>query len=352
MNDHISPSPRRILVHLRLAASLHRQIYAGIEVAARAYGLPLRTLERFDPGAFKPGDGFITAVGGVGRPGIALEHVEEHLTSGVRTVSVLSEPMSARLLPSVRPDPVACGDLVGRYFQQHGDLSIAYVTRSSRQATDREMGMAKWVGVRRYAWRSADRGRIAPWLAALPPDAGLVVEGSGIYEQISQWLPPEQRFRLLSLGDDPAFFESITPSISAVDLAADVIGQQAVALLRQPIWPPLSPPALIPPAGIIHRSSTQQTSDPLLSEMAAIIAETAPRRLSVAEVAATMGRSRRDLERHVHARTGRGPLQWIGRHTAAAIKRQHDASDSPTAVAHAAGFKDVAALRRYLKRWR
>lgn len=127
---------------------------------------------------------------------------------------------------------------------------------------------------------------------------------------------PEE-FAILGAGNDPLVCKSVPIPLSSIEPDHEQMGYRAAELLARIMNGDTAPARLlVPPKGVTPRVSTDVTavSDPRIARALAFIAENFSNpMLSVVDVAAAAGVSRRHLERNFRHTTGYTVREHIGR---------------------------------------
>lgn len=167
-----------------------------------------------------------------------------------------------------------------------------------------------------------DLAKLGAWLKALPkPVAVLTWNPSSAREiifasQAANLFVPED-VAVLSGTDDKLLCELLDVDISALLVGAETIGFEAARILDRLMSGQKIPdkPALVPPAGVVTRQSTDTLaiSDRAVVKAVSFIRENLAQPLHVAEIARHAGVSRRVLERRFQHHLQRSPAEEIRR---------------------------------------
>jgi len=160
---------------------------------------------------------------------------------------------------------------------------------------------------------------------------------------------------ILSGSDDDLLCTLAHIPISGIQVSAEQIGYRAAqwldGLMRK--RKPRSHTLLIPPAGITARrsSDTLAIDDPALAKAIRFIRTHAERPMTVTDVAAQAGLSRRALERRFETALGRTPAAEIRRLRMEQAKRLLETTDLPVPdVAEQSGFGSPEYLAAVFRR--
>jgi LacI family transcriptional regulator len=250
-------------------------------------------------------------------------------------VGSLPHPQDA-LLPAVLPDMAATGRLAADHFNERGFKQVGLVGFAPLQPEanfypafkafrerSSELGIACHVHrlepttkereLDRYERRTREVGH---WLADLPKPMGVLTfndyEAARICTmcQTVGLVVPEQ-VALLGYGDSELVCELSPVALSSIDPDMEELGRQAAHLLRRLMNGEAAPPGpiMVPPKGVIARRSTEVLAvpDPVVARAMRFMWDHLDQRhLSVDNVAAEVGVSRRSLERAFRAHLGRG----------------------------------------------
>ena len=273
-------------------------------------------------------------------------------------------------LPRALPDVAEAGALAARHLRVRGFRRFGFLghrgDRASRLLLDgfrREAGAvdAAWIPpspASALAWRRARRALDA-WIAGWTPPFGAFAAD----DLSGRLLADACRARGLRLPDDVGIVgfgneelacEMGAPALSSVDPGYERVGRRAVELLAELLrGRPARGTALVPPAGIVERASTDvfAVDDRDVARALRAIAERLGRRLRVGDVADAAGLSRRSLERRFRASLGRSVHAEITRARVERAKRLlEDGSEPLKRVARLCGFRTPPHFSRVFRR--
>jgi LacI family transcriptional regulator len=274
------------------------------------------------------GDGIIARLS---TPAIARELAA--LRVPLVNVSAIRLDAASASVPRVCNDLRACGTMAAhhlldrglRHFGYVGLPKLAYV-QEHRDAFAAVIGAAGH-DCHAHALGTDDEsttkaGRLAAWLRGLPKPVGVLTwanaQGRAVIDACRRMhlLVPED-VAILSGDDDQLLCESCLPTLSAIGVAAEQIGQKAAELLQlQMIRRPLPPtPIAVTPLGIVTRQSTDTFAidNPDLLRALGYIREHAAQAIRVDDVLEAVPMSRRSLERVFQEQLGRSPAEEIRR---------------------------------------
>ena len=265
------------------------------------------------------------------------ERAADIASLGVPTV-LLEDPAPGGRLPAdhplsgapcVRMDSRGVGRMAADYYLARGYTRFAYVDETLGQfwSAERRRGFAEAVRAagfpcavyggpftddERANW-AAERPRMIRFLRNLPRPTAILAAMDGrarlVIEACSAaGLRVPEDIAVLGVDDDPLLCEATLPTLSSVRTDRYRHGREAAARLdallrgRAPEPRELS----VPPLGVRTRGSTgyDAMSDPALARAVAYIRAHSDSRLSVPEIVAAAGCSRRYLEMHFKQRLG------------------------------------------------
>ena len=194
-----------------------------------------------------------------------------------------------------------------RYLKSHRHACHCYRPPSARR-------------VHMPRWQDSQRDRVIEWIRSLPRPVGILCADDLHAVQVlkgcrSLGISVPEQIAVLGVGNDSVLCGVADPPLSSIDLDSRRIGYEAAALLsrRMAGRSPRGKPLFIPPSRIVTRQSTDVLAidDADLAEAIRIIRQSAREGISVAEVAAKAGLSRRVLERRFRQLLGRTPKAEI-----------------------------------------
>lgn len=314
------------------------------------------------------GDGVIARVAS---PALA----RELLAAGIPTVNVSGIRLPENPFPCITSDLTASGRMAADYFLEKGFRSFAYFSlfglhyvAAHQEAFAARLGEAGFecavyvVKPRQGAqpgW-NLDFSELGAWLASLPrPVAVLTWNASSSRDvlfacQVADLLVPEE-VAILSGSDDSLLCALAHIPISGIRVPAEQIGYHAAQwldnLMRKRKQRPHT--LLIPPAGITTRRSSDALAfdDPALVKALRFIRAHAKRPITVTDVAAQAGLSRRVLERRFESALGRTPAAEIRRLRLEQAKTLLETTDLPVPdVAEQSGFGSPEYLAAVFRR--
>ncbi len=197
-------------------------------------------------------------------------------------------------------------------------------------------------------WQNRYEKPLRKWLQSLPKPVGVWAitdhQAVRVLEACRDlgFRVPED-VAILGTSNDTLICNLISPPLSSVDVNSPMIGYEAARRLEMKMsgQTPPEPYLNIPPLQIVTRQSTDMIAipDPDIAEALHLIRQRALAGVTVAEVAGTVGISRRTLERRFEKHLGRSPHDEIVR-----VKIDHaktllrTTSLSISAIAHKTGF--------------
>ena len=290
----------------------------------------------------------------------------------VVNVSAIQLPGSVEF-PRVNTDVADTAQVAVNYFLERGFKNFAYLSLlgleyAARQqdafvaAVEKTGGQCAVYGVKTHdGAQTPDWNlrleKLGEWLRSLPKPVAILTWSGGrevIHACHAVGLRVPEEVALLS-GSDDFLCEASRVPISAVQAAAERIGQEAAALLHRLMrgGKPPARPILVPPLRVVTRQSTDTMaiSDVALVKALSFIRENATKRIRVGEIAAHAGVSRRLLEQRF--------IKTLGRTPAAQIRRTHldrartllaETDLSIDQVAEACGFGSPEYMTYYFRR--
>jgi LacI family transcriptional regulator len=285
----------------------------------------------------------------------------------------------SRRYPSVGVDDDAVGRMAAEHFLERGLRQFGFVgpprqlfaeaRKEAYRCTLNDAGYALHSYESR-ASRSFDphghRWELEPaiesWLRALPKPAGIFAPNDLWGVQVvlacrSAGLRVPDDVAVLGVDDDDLYCELTRPRLSSIQIPAERIGSEAVALLEHMLSgrKPPREPVLLRPIGVNTRRSSEVLAidDEHVAAAVRFIRQHAGEPLHVIDVLKHVPLSRRTLERRCRTALGWGLAEEIRRtHFARACRLLATTDLSTQAVAIEAGFSDyrhmVVSFRRQL----
>jgi len=290
----------------------------------------------------------------------------------VVNVSAIQLPGTVEF-PRVNTDVADTAQVAVNYFLERGFKNFAYLSLLGLEYAGRQQdafvnavkkagGQCAVHGVKTHAgaqtpdWNLRIE-KLGKWLLSLPKPVAILTWSGGreiIHACHAVRLSVPEEVALLS-GSDDFLCEASRVPISAVQAAAERIGQEAAALLHQLMrgGKPPARPILVPPLRVITRQSTDTLaiSDGALVKALSFIRENATKRIRVREIAAHAGISRRLLEQRFMTTLGRTPAAQIRRtHLDRARTLLAETDLTIEQVAEACGFGSPEYMTYYFRR--
>jgi LacI family transcriptional regulator len=229
-------------------------------------------------------------------------------------------------------DDVAIGKLAAEHLLARGYRNFAFVGRAdAHYVGQRRAGFEAVVGevpiyIEEFRdWRQYDEywrepaSDMVDWLAAQATPLGIFTAhdptGRHVLEAAAQaGLEVPFAVGVISANDDETVCEMARPGLSSIRLPWRRLAAEAVQMIEA-IWAgnPPSGPVLVPPLEVVVRgsSSYEAVADPLVRRAMQYLMERLATIASVEEWAASVGVSRRVLERRFQVSLGRSPLAII-----------------------------------------
>lgn len=348
----------------------HHEVYAGIQTYANAHHADDWTLipDNFPEAVIMgelPGPCYDAVIGRLSLP------LQEFLAA--RQIPAVNSwfATSEGKVPVVIPDVAANARLAIDHFAARGLRRVAHVGVRNHLSVKRE-GQAFQEAARERGfpcslhkcndeveldierWRSFCK-RVNGWLKRWEPPIGVMVHYDSVCRLLatlatrSGWKIPDQ-LSLLGTGNNTIICESVTPSLSSVQMCYHRNGYEAARLLDNLMNGGELPsaPIFIPPAEIAMRRSTDVFAVPDARVAAALryMAENCDRALSVGQIATAVNTGRRTLERRFRECLGRSILNELNRLRVERMKRLLVETDDPLKLlVGQAGFGSAEQMR-------
>ncbi len=267
-----------------------------------------------------------------------------------------------RSLPTVHSDNRAIGvmaaehllDLGYRHFAFYGIGSHWYARQRHAGFVERlrQTGCAvhaQW-GSEEVAWNDT----LLAWLGALPRPVGLMTDNDQraltimhACEEIGLEVPRD--VAVLGVDNDEGICEVSRIPISSVAVNAEKVGYEAAALLDRLIAGEAPPqrPIEIPPIAVQQRESTGRlvVRDALVSKAMGAIRESIAETRGIEAIAATLGVSRRHLDRRFRDALGRTAAEELRRLRIERARQLLEATNRKVLdIALDCGFSDAKSL--------
>lgn len=273
--------------------------------------------------------------------------------------------------PGVDVDPVEVGRLAADYFldKQYRNYGF-FGSRAALYSRLQEKGYRERINEAGFQvsscyceylpdytistlWRDVT-SRIWQWLEWLPkPVAIFCCEDvlsrllADTCRQLGLRVPED--VALLGCGNDELECTLTEPALSSISVPSERVGYEAAWLLNEMLCgrEPPTTQILIPPIGVVTRYSTEISAveDEIIRKALNFIRENGVRALNVAEIARSVGVSRRLLERRFRSALGRSVLQELYRvrveHAKRLLAHTHLSISS---VAYRSGFSSARHL--------
>lgn len=206
-----------------------------------------------------------------------------------------------------------------------------------------------------HGWDAA-KPRIAQWLARQPKPVGVMAGNDAIGLQILDAchradLAVPAEIAVLGSGNDEFVCSLTEPAQTSIDIAGDLAGYEAAALLDRMMRgePVPARTLLLPPRGIVTRGSTDVVAgvDAEVAETLRFIGERACQSIRVADVLRHVGLSRTLLDARLKRSVGRTVDQQIRQVRLARAQQLLAETEVPIKqVAHSTGFRTTQYLNR------
>jgi len=251
-------------------------------------------------------------------------------------------------------DDVAVGETAGRHLRERGLKQFAFVQNSEGWSQAREHGFRKGCMAEVMILdASANATKRDRWLRNLPKPIGLFAGNDLTAATIMDacvrlHIVVPHDLALLGADDDQLLCLSTRPALSSVRVPWREVGRTAARTLAQLLTGKHRAPVRVPPLGVTVRPSTDTLSvnDRLTVRAIEWIHSHAANGINVEDVVRGISSSRSQLERHLHAALGHGPLFEIRRarvERATRLLQMH--GQMIGTVAKQAGFPSTAAMQ-------
>lgn len=371
--------PLRIALIMPTIANYNRALIDGITAYSREHG-PWRLVlqaetehDRIEPWVirWKP-DGVLARITGprmakpLRRLGIpVVDLLEESGDSGIPRIVCDDRETVRRAVDHLMDRYLRHFAYVGRhdvYFSQQRRMFFREYLQSHHDTIARTGGSQITFQDISLPWKSMPHLHVelVDWLRALPKPVGVVacndVWGAQVLRVCNEFdLRVPDEIAVVGIDDDPVICQMCTPTLSSIGVNARTIGYRAAAMLHGMIARGDSPPleTFVEPGPVLARASTDTLAIPDADVAAAIryLRSRACEHLTIKQVAATLGMSRRTLERTFSHHVGHSPAVEI---TRARLERARElliATDLPLAtIARRTGFFHAETLHRVFKK--
>jgi len=365
-------STREVAIAMEAATSFSRGVLAGVSEWLALHSGWLVTIDDREREAPIPGwllrwsgDGILS--------GLPERALPQPWRGSRRSVVHVRGRLTLEQLPGIYPDDdaavrLAVSHLVERGVRQFGVFPGASGTAGRCEAVVRHAEAAGCAVDVFGAPRSSSRSRLdggparhtlAAWLASLRKPVGIVaiddVQALQILEVCrEQGLAVPDEVAVAAIGDDDALCDLATPALTSVIHDRARIGREAARLLDESMRAGRGPSAvvLVPPVGITVRRSSDvlAVDDADIKQAIKLIKARGCTDLSAAEVAMTVGVSRRLLDRKFQQFLGRTIHEELQRTKLAEAKRLLAETDHKLLVVSVrAGFTHAAQLCNVFK---
>ncbi len=366
-------SAREVALVVESATSFSRGVLRGVSQWTAQQAGWLVTVDDRMPGAPIPtwlinwsGDGLIS-----GLPERALPKIWR---GGGRPVVYVRDRLTAARLPGIYPDDEAAVRLAVTHLVDRGlrHIGVCPVTPGTALRCDAAARFAAAAGCTIDAYAGEPRSRVRPkpgskhggsalgrWLASLPRPVGVIaVDDVQVLNVLKacrdQGLEVPDDVAVVAVTDDDALCELATPAVTSVTHDRARLGHEAARVLEHSMISgrPTSAVVLVPPAGIAVRRSSDvlAVADTDIRRALTLIKERACSELSAAQVATSLGVSRKLLDRKFQQTLGRTIHDELQRTRLAEAKRLLAETDHKLLVVSVrAGFTHAAQLCNVFK---
>lgn len=275
-------------------------------------------------------------------------------------------------IPSIGPDNQAVAAMAFEHLRERGFRHFGFcgVARGTDAPLDERAGAflkrlqaagfpCNVFKAQRNVSLDYEQNQIARWVRSLPKPAGIMTCNDNYGLQVLRACMrggvtvPEQ-VAVLGSGNDDCLCDLSQPPLSSIDLAPELIGYEAAALLER-MMDGKRPPVQhiqISPQGIVTRLSTDvlATHDQAVARAVGYIREHACHNARVGDVLEDVNLSRSALEPKLKAVLGRTVHQEIRRVQLERVKVLLSTTDLPTKqIAAQIGFRNVQYLARVFR---
>jgi LacI family transcriptional regulator len=293
---------------------------------------------------------------------------------GGRPVVYVRDRLTEEQLPGVHPDDEAAARLAVSHLVDRGLRRLGICPGPSGTAVRRDAAVRfaqtagcdvdvfaapARAGGRPKPADTHDCGMLGRWLTSLPKPVGIIatndVQALAILEACrDHGLEVPDDVALVAIADDDALCELATPAVTGVTHDRARLGREAARVLDEAMLAGTATAAvvLVPPAGITVRRSSDvlAVDDTDIRRAMRLIQERGCCDLSAAEVATTVGISRKLLDRKFQQLLGRTIHDELQRTRLAEAKRLLAETDHKLLVVSVrAGFTHAAQLCNVFK---
>ncbi len=360
---------RRIAIMLTANVTFLRRIYEGIIAYAR--DRPEWIISAQDTMGFEPvrQDARYDGI-------IALVHSRAHAAELRRMAPVIVNITSRRGrcgLPSIWPDHEFIGAAAAEHLMARGLVHFAFCGDRTKLYSRLRKGafLARLAAAGRTAavcedvlipetseqWDAA-QCRLEAWLRTLNRPCGVMAVDDGRAAELTVaagklGISVPGDLAILGVNDDDLICYLTDPPLSSVRLGGYRMGEEAARLLDRLMdgQPPPAQPVYVQGPGLAQRGSTDvlAVQDPAIHAVLTLIRRQAPRRnLTVEELLAPSGLSRRSLDRRFREAVGRSAKSEIVRVRLEHLRQYLAETDwRITQIADRMGFHSPAELSRF-----
>jgi LacI family transcriptional regulator len=309
--------------------------------------------------------------------GILARVVNKQIATAVMALGLpvveLRRVMTIRGLPSIGPDNFKVATLAAEHLRERGfrhfgfcglprglDPPMDIRAVAFRQHVEEAGFACSLFQAKRGLAFDVEQQRIAEWIRSLPQPAGVMACNDDRGLQVlracmrSGVKVPDQ-IAVIGAGNDDCLCNLSEPPLSTVDLAPQLIGYEAAALLDR-MMAGKRPPAShiqIPPRGIVTRLSTDvlATDDQAVAQAVAFVRTYACDGIRVSDVLKNVNLSRSALEPRLKKVIGRTIHQEIHRVQLDRVKVLLSTTDRPIKqITSQCGFRTVQYLARVFRK--
>jgi LacI family transcriptional regulator len=250
-----------------------------------------------------------------------------------------------------------CGFANHQWSAAREQVFTSMVTEAGYECSALRISSANWM--KRPNWMESwahDRPILADWLRSLPKPVGLMAANDACGREVLQVCTAERiqvpdEVAVVGVDNDEMMCELSMPPLSSVALDVDKAGYEAARLLdalmrRQTVTERV---VRVKATHVVHRRSSDVIvqEDEVVGGALRYIRERARQPVSVSEVAAALGISRRTLERRFVAALGRTILDEITRCHLARARQLLVETDLPCyRIAAESGFGSLKSFNR------
>jgi LacI family transcriptional regulator len=275
--------------------------------------------------------------------------------AGVAAVN-FSNALADLSLPRVGHDDIAIGRMGATHLLERGFTNFAFLGAGRMWYANSRLEGFRGV-IEQMVGRRCDvlvnlpelpdhRPRIRDWLARLPKPVGIMTSSDSwgcqtIDTATKLGLRIPEDVAVLGVDNDRWLTHIMPTPMSSIEVDWRMVGYRAAQMLDDILAGKRPPPHWIPPLGVVARRSTDifVTDDPVAEKALQFIRDHSDKPITVEDILAETGISRRTLETRLKRAIGQTPYTAICKARVARAKTMLVQSDATMAeIARACGF--------------